>query len=54
LQVGLHDVKSAEMQNERIDLPDNPEDMQLLLLTYREDLVSLLLQNFVSLPVTLT
>ena len=39
-QVGLHDAKSAEMQNERIDLPDNAEDMQLLLLTYREDLIN--------------
>jgi len=28
------------MQNEKIDLPDNRDDMQLLLLTYREELIN--------------
>ncbi len=44
-QVGLNDVKSTEMQNEKINLPDKLEDMQLLLLTYREELIHAKVSN---------
>lgn len=38
-QVGLYDSKSIDMQNELIDLPSKQEDMHLLLLSYREELI---------------
>lgn len=37
--IGKHEAKSEEMQNEVINLPESTEDMQLLLLTYRQRLV---------------
>ena len=37
---GKHSVKSEEMQNEVINLPEKTEDMHLLLLKYREDLIT--------------
>ena len=37
---GKHLVKSEEMQNEVINLPEKTEDMHLLLLKYREDLIT--------------
>ena len=36
---GKHLAKAEEMQNEVINLPDKAEDMHLLLLRYREDLI---------------
>merc|ERR1719471_1187649 len=38
--VGKHSVLSEQMASEVINLPDSLEDMQLLLLTYREDLIA--------------
>ncbi|KAK3884811.1 hypothetical protein Pcinc_010939 [Petrolisthes cinctipes] len=38
--VGKHSQHSQELQNEIINLPDNMEDMQLLLLRYREDIIA--------------
>lgn len=38
--VGKHSVMSEQMASETINLPDSMEDMQLLLLTYREDLIA--------------
>ena len=38
--VGRHSVLSEQMASEVINLPDTMEDMQLLLLTYREDLIA--------------
>ena len=38
--VGKHSVLSEQMASEMINLPDSMEDMQLLLLTYREDLIA--------------
>ena len=38
--VGKHSVLSEQMASEMINLPDTMEDMQLLLLTYREDLIA--------------
>ena len=37
---GKHSAKSQEMQNEVINLPEKTEDMHLLLLRYREDIIS--------------
>lgn len=37
--VGKHSKHSQQLQNEIINLPDNMEDMQLLLLRYREDII---------------
>jgi len=37
---GKHSAKAAEMQAEPINLPENAEDMQLLLLRLREDLIA--------------
>ena len=38
--VGKHSILSEQMASEMINLPDTMEDMQLLLLTYREDLIA--------------
>ena len=38
--VGRHSVLADQMASELINLPDTMEDMQLLLLTYREDLIA--------------
>ncbi|KAK2172041.1 hypothetical protein NP493_998g00053 [Ridgeia piscesae] len=38
--VGKHSVHSQLMQEESIDLPNKIEDMQLLLLKYREDIIT--------------
>ena len=38
--VGRHSALSEEMASETINLPDTMEDMQLLLLTYREDIIA--------------
>jgi len=38
--VGKHSLLSEQMASEVINLPDSMEDMQLLLLTYREDLIA--------------
>ena len=38
--VGKHSILSEQMAGEVINLPDTMEDMQLLLLTYREDLIA--------------
>lgn len=38
--VGKHSSLASTMANEVIDLPSSPEDMQLLLLNYREDLIA--------------
>ena len=38
--VGKYSVKAEEMQNEIIDLPEKLEDIHLLLLRYREDLIT--------------
>merc|ERR1719402_964103 len=38
--VGKHSALAETMASEAINLPDSPEDMQLLLLTYREDLIA--------------
>ena len=40
LLVGKHSKHSQEMQNEIINLPDTMEDMQMLLLRYREDIIA--------------
>ncbi len=37
---GKHSAKAAEMQNEAINLPEDREEMQLLLLRLREDLIA--------------
>ncbi|XP_045121043.1 rab GTPase-binding effector protein 1-like isoform X3 [Portunus trituberculatus] len=37
--VGKHSKHSQQLQNEIINLPDNMEDMQLLLLRYQEDII---------------
>jgi len=37
---GKHSAKAAEMQAEPINLPDSTEEMQLLLLRLREDLIA--------------
>ncbi|KAK7080238.1 Zinc ion binding [Halocaridina rubra] len=38
--VGKHSQHSQQLQNEIINLPDKMEDMQLLLLRYREDIIA--------------
>ena len=38
--VGKHSAMSEQMASEIINLPDTMEDMQLLLLTYREDIIA--------------
>ncbi|XP_071544264.1 rab GTPase-binding effector protein 1-like isoform X1 [Panulirus ornatus] len=38
--VGKHSQHSQQLQNEIINLPDNMEEMQLLLLRYREDIIA--------------
>ena len=38
--VGKHSQHSQELQSEIINLPDNMEEMQLLLLRYREDVIA--------------
>ena len=38
--VGRHSVLSEQMASEVINLPDSMEDMQLLLLTFREDIIA--------------
>ena len=38
--VGRNSVLADQMASELINLPDTMEDMQLLLLTYREDLIA--------------
>ncbi|XP_050711995.1 rab GTPase-binding effector protein 1-like isoform X2 [Eriocheir sinensis] len=38
--VGKHSKHSQQLQNEIINLPDNMEEMQLLLLRYREDIIA--------------
>ena len=38
--VGRHSVLADQRASELINLPDTMEDMQLLLLTYREDLIA--------------
>ncbi|CAL4060506.1 unnamed protein product, partial [Meganyctiphanes norvegica] len=38
--IGKHSAHSQELQNEFINLPDNMEEMQLLLLRYREDIIA--------------
>ena len=38
--VGKHSVLAETMASETINLPNKLEDMQLLLLTYREDLIA--------------
>jgi Rab GTPase-binding effector protein 1 len=38
--MGKHSAKSQEMQNEVINLPETMEDMQLLLLNLREELIT--------------
>ncbi|XP_064090449.1 rab GTPase-binding effector protein 1-like isoform X2 [Macrobrachium nipponense] len=38
--VGKHSQHSQQLQNEIINLPDNMEDMHLLLLRYREDIIA--------------
>lgn len=38
--VGKHNAKSAEMQAEAINLPEGAEEMQLMLLKLREELIA--------------
>nr|XP_053627273.1 rab GTPase-binding effector protein 1-like isoform X3 [Cherax quadricarinatus] len=38
--VGKHSQHSQQLQNEMINLPNNMEEMQLLLLRYREDIIA--------------